>query len=268
MSTMVVARFSAEAEAESALSKISSQVPLLDSAVVNDGLRGSLMLDSLNLTQEERARCEAQLKQGGFVLVAQTTDEASAAAVLRILDGTDGGGEPVPPRSNPQAAAEAPQTPSAPQPAEAEERIPLVEEELRIGKREMVSGGARVRSFTREVPVQEEVELLHEEASISRRPVNRRLSDEELVQSGLLQDRVMEITLMREEAVVSKAAFVREEVVVTKTVERRVEQIHETVRRTEVETERLAPGERPALGFGTGDRQPLGTGEQGEDQKR
>jgi stress response protein YsnF len=53
---------------------------------------------------------------------------------------------------------------------------------------------------------------------------------------------------MREEAVVSKQAFVREELIVKKTIERRVEQIDETVRRTEVETERLPGGEsRPAF---------------------
>jgi uncharacterized protein (TIGR02271 family) len=136
----------------------------------------------------------------------------------------------------------------------AEERIPIVEEELRIGKREVLSGGARVHSFTREVPVQEEVELLHEETSVTRRPVNRRLTDEEVVQGGLLQERVVEVTQMREEAVVTKQAFVREEVVVTKNVGRRIEQINETVRRTEVETQALDPGDRPAFGgFGGGE---------------
>jgi uncharacterized protein (TIGR02271 family) len=140
-----------------------------------------------------------------------------------------------------------------------EERIPLVEEELRIGKREVVSGGTRVRSFTREVPVQEEVELLYEETSITRRPVNRRLTEEEVAQGGLLQERVVEVTQMREEAVVTKEAFVREEVVVTKNVARRVEQINETVRRTEVETQPLGPEGRTAFGgfaAGNDDRKP------------
>jgi stress response protein YsnF len=46
---------------------------------------------------------------------------------------------------------------------------------------------------------------------------------------------------MREEAVVSKEAFVREEVVVRKRVTERIEEVRDTVRRTEVETERLEP---------------------------
>jgi stress response protein YsnF len=48
---------------------------------------------------------------------------------------------------------------------------------------------------------------------------------------------MFEIAQLREEAVVSKEVVVREEVVVSKTTERRVEQIHDTVRRTMVETE-------------------------------
>jgi uncharacterized protein (TIGR02271 family) len=266
MPTTVAARFSAEGEAERALSTISSKVALVDSAVVNNGLRGSLTLDSLDLTQDERSACEAQLKRGGFLLVAQTADPAAADEVLRLLDDTGGGREPqiMDEGSHPPPAAVAPTVPAAPEPVPAtpigttaapladkaveEERIPLVEEELRIGKREVVSGGARIRSFTTEVPVQEQVELLHEETSITRRPVNRRLTEDEVLEGGLLKERVIEVTQMREEAVVTKEAFVREEVIVTKTIERRIEQINETVRRTEIETQEIEPGDRSVFG--------------------
>jgi stress response protein YsnF len=130
----------------------------------------------------------------------------------------------------------------------AEERIPIVEEELRIGTREVVRGGARVHAHVEEHPVQQEVELFAERTSVERRPTTRKLSEEELERGGLLRERVIEISEMREEAVVSKQAFVREELIVKKTIERRVEQIDETVRRTEVETERLPGGEsRPAF---------------------
>jgi stress response protein YsnF len=92
-----------------------------------------------------------------------------------------------------------------------------------------------------EVPVTEQVELLEERTSIEHRPVNRRLTEEEIAASGLLQDRVVEIAQMREEAVITKEAFVREELVVKKTIEKRVEQVHETIRRTAVEMERMEP---------------------------
>jgi hypothetical protein len=44
----------------------------------------------------------------------------------------------------------------------AEEHIPIVEEQLRVGKREVSRGGARVRSYVREVPVHEQVSLREE----------------------------------------------------------------------------------------------------------
>ena len=149
---------------------------------------------------------------------------------------------------DPKASAPA-QPAAAPAPGvEAEEHIPIVEEELRIGKREVLRGGARVRAHVEEHPVREEVELLAEHTSIERRPSTRKLSEEELEEGGLLRERVIEVSEMREEAVVSKEAFVREEVIVKKAVERRTEVIEETVRRTEIETERLPGAEsRPAL---------------------
>jgi hypothetical protein len=157
--------------------------------------------------------------------------------------------EPAPAAQSKPAPPEPARTPQVAQPAaarparpiEAEERIPIVEEELRIGKRALVRGGARVHSFMEEVPVTEQVELLEERTSIEHRPVNRRLTEEEIAASGLLQDRVVEIAQMREEAVITKEAFVREELVVKKTIEKRVEQVHETIRRTAVEMERLEP---------------------------
>jgi uncharacterized protein (TIGR02271 family) len=255
MPKTVTARFETEPEAERALAAVAAEVPLRDSAIVSSGLAGSLTLESLNLPPEERAACEQQLSKGGFLVVAQVASESRSETVLRLLHNLPPTSEPEAP-PEPQASPE-PQAPPEPQgepelPAEAvaegEERIPLVEEELRIGKREVVRGRARVRSFVTETPVHEQVELFHEEAHLERRPVNRRLSDEEVLQGGLLQERVIEITEMREEAVVTKEAFVREELVISKSIHRRVERIEETVRRTEVETERLHPEGSAAAG--------------------
>ncbi|HWH16875.1 MAG TPA: YsnF/AvaK domain-containing protein [Allosphingosinicella sp.] len=247
MPSTVIAHFDDEAEADRILSAVAAKVPLQDSAVLAPGLPGTLTLDSLDLGPEERSACEAQLKRGGFLMVAQAAGPGEAEAIVRTLD-----------EIAPQiivAALQSPERPSGPAPAAeervpvaeqaptkvAEERIPIVEEELAIGKREVRRGGARVHSYPVDVPVRQQVELLEEEASVTRRPVNRRLTEEEVVEGGLLRDRVIEIAEMREEAVVSKEAFVREELVVTKNVKPRVEQIHDTVRRTEVETEALQP---------------------------
>jgi uncharacterized protein (TIGR02271 family) len=131
-----------------------------------------------------------------------------------------------------------------------EERIPIVEEQLNIGKREVNRGGARVRSYIKETPVHEQVNLREEHVSVERRPVDRTLAGGDLGQdSDLLRDRTIEMTETAEEAVIDKEARVREELVVRKTAEEHTETIDDTVRRTEVDVdEGLREGsDRPAL---------------------
>ncbi len=129
----------------------------------------------------------------------------------------------------------------------AEERIPLVEEELLVGKREVNRGGARVRSYVRETPVHEQVSLRDEHVSVERRPVNEPIDQAELQSGDLLRDREIEMTETHEEAMVAKQARVTEEVVVRKTADQHVEQVDDTVRRTEVDIEEGST--RPAFGF-------------------
>jgi len=144
----------------------------------------------------------------------------------------------------------------------AEEHIPIVEEELRIGKREVNRGGARVRSYVREVPVHEQVSLREEHVSVERRPVNERLSSDDLNAGDLLRDRTIEMTETSEEAVVAKEAHVSEEVVVRKTAEERVEQIDDTVRRTEVDVDEglRTGGEDRSAFFGEDENRTGGAG--------
>jgi uncharacterized protein (TIGR02271 family) len=111
-----------------------------------------------------------------------------------------------------------------------EERIDLVEEELRVGKREVERGGVRVRSYVVETPVHEEVRLREEHVSIERRPV-----DHAVTGADAFTERSISMTETAEEAVVAKEARVREELVVRKDASERVEQIDDTVRRTEVD---------------------------------
>lgn len=116
-----------------------------------------------------------------------------------------------------------------------EERIPVIEEQLRVGKREVERGGARVRSYIVEEPVHEQVTLRDEHVSVERRPADQTTRAGDIGDADLLRDRDIEMTETAEEAVVAKEAVVREEVVVRKTAEERVENIDDTVRRTEVE---------------------------------
>jgi len=140
-----------------------------------------------------------------------------------------------------------------------EEQIPVVEEELRIGKREVNRGGARVRTYVREIPVHEQVNLREEHVEVERRPVNERIDPNQLNSGDLLRDRTIEMTETAEEAVVAKEAHVTEEVVVRKTAEEHVEQINDTVRRTEVEVDETGSGSGSGSAFGFGDRDRDGT---------
>lgn len=120
-----------------------------------------------------------------------------------------------------------------------EERIPLVEEEIKIGKREVETGGVRVSSHVVETPVHEQVRLRDETVEVERRPVR----DGEIKgknASALFRDRDVEVRECDEEAVVAKEAIVKEELIVRKSVDERVEKIDDTVRRTEVDVEELA----------------------------
>ena len=118
----------------------------------------------------------------------------------------------------------------------AEEHIPIVEEQLRVGKREVSRGGVKVRSYIKEVPVHEQVSLREEHVDVERRQVNQPVSAAGLT-GDVFQEISFEMTETSEEAVVAKEARVREELVVKKTAEEHVEQIDETVRRTEVDVD-------------------------------
>jgi uncharacterized protein (TIGR02271 family) len=115
-----------------------------------------------------------------------------------------------------------------------EERIEIVEEQMRIGKRLAAGGRVRVRSYVVETPVEEQVTLRDEHVSVERRTVDRAPTPAD---EALFAERTIEATETDEEAVVSKTAHVTGEVVVSKTAEERVETVRDTVRRTEVEVE-------------------------------
>ena len=116
---------------------------------------------------------------------------------------------------------------------EGGEVLPVAEEELRVGKREVGRGGVRVRSYVTERPVEEQVHLRQERVSIERRPVNRELRPGD----AAFQERTIEAVERGEEAVVSKTARVVEEIGIRKDVATETETVRDTVRRQDVEVE-------------------------------
>ncbi|HEY0060835.1 MAG TPA: YsnF/AvaK domain-containing protein [Telluria sp.] len=118
--------------------------------------------------------------------------------------------------------------------------IPVIQEELKVGKREVQRGGVRIFQRVIETPVNETIGLREEHVNVERHAVDRPVSPDDL---NAFQETTIEMRETAEEAVVEKTARVVEEVVVGKEVSGRSEQISDTVRRTEVEIEQLSPSD-------------------------
>ncbi len=137
------------------------------------------------------------------------------------------------------AAAPAPKPVTASQPSSAAtgndtDTIKVMEERLRIGKREVAAGAVRIRSYIVERPVEEQVRLHEERIHVERHPVDRAAT---AADTAAFQERTIEARATSEEAVISKEARVVEEIGIKKEASDRVETVRDTVRETKVEIE-------------------------------
>lgn len=114
--------------------------------------------------------------------------------------------------------------------------IPIIEEQMHVGKRVVQSGGVRLRSHIIEKPIEESLRLREERVFVERNPVNRAATETDL---NTFKEGVIEMTEQTEVPLVSKEARVVEEVRLNKEVQEREETIRDTVRRTDVEVENL-----------------------------
>jgi uncharacterized protein (TIGR02271 family) len=120
--------------------------------------------------------------------------------------------------------------------------IPVVQEELSVGKRVARRGGVRIHSYVQEKPVQEVIRLREERINVQRHPVNRPAERGDTA----FEERTIEVSAEGEEPVVQKRARVVEEVTVGKTVEQRDQKIDETVRRKDVRVEPMPSSQNAA----------------------
>lgn len=180
----------------------------------------------------------------GHVLLTANVDETQTDEAIRVLEGSHAIDFDKAQSDWKSAGWTAPTVATPPNVAAggADEAIPIVEERLVVGKREVDRGGVRVRSYVVETPVSEQVSLREENVSIERRPVDRALTGAE----DAFRDRSIEMTETSEEAVVGKQAYVKEELTIKKDVSQRTEEVNDTVRHTEVEVERLAGSDKLA----------------------
>ena len=190
---------------------------------------------------------------GGSTVVTVKATEANASRVMQILEShhpididerasgyglnsaTKTTATPVP-MAEPMIGTSPATSPASPAPAAAgrDKTVELSEEELVVGKRLVNRGGTRVRRFVVETPVERDITLHDETVVVERRPVaNGRVAND-----ADFADKTVEMTESHEEAVVSKTARVVEEVTLHKDAVDRVETVHDTVRREEVEIDR------------------------------
>jgi stress response protein YsnF len=219
---------------------------------VAGGLIGALT--SIGVPEDEANLYAEGVRRGGALLAlrVEETEAARAIAIMERYDpvdvdtraaewrqsgwtGFEGGTEPLAGTGTTARAQAATGT-------DEEVAIPIVEEEVKVGKRSVERGTVRVRSYVVERPVEENVELTSERLEVERRPVNRPVTAADT--RDAFREQSVEVTETEEEPVISKEAHVVEEVVLSKNVQKRQEQVRETARRSEVEVNRSTDPER------------------------
>lgn len=221
-------------------------VPEHDANFYAEGVRRGGTLVSVNATNEQANQAVAVMKRHGAVEIDKRAaqwrqdgwtgfdENATHAAFDAYSRGSLG---PSASRPDSDVTAEHERIP-AQDVRQGQVAMPVVEEKLEIGKREVERGGVRVQSRVTETPVEENVQLREEHVHVERRPVDYTFHGSE---SEAFQESIVEIKEAYEEMIVKKKARVVEEVIVGKDVEQRTETVHETLRRTDVEVERLQP---------------------------
>lgn len=267
MSSTITALFDSRADAEAAKARLQTANVDADHVQIHDKTSSGYkeqgysthndrgVWDSIKnafLPDEDRHTYEEGLRRGGVLLTADVDDERvdEAVGVLEEANSIDvderasewrssgweyAGGNGSTGSAFAQFGSDNTADRAVGTSAEREEVIPVVEEQLVVGKRDVSRGGVRVRSYVSETPVHEQVRLRDEQINVERRAVDQPLS---AADTDAFRERTIDMTATGEEAVVGKTARVVEEVVVSKTAEEHVEDVNDSVRRTDVEVDR------------------------------
>lgn len=240
-STTLMCLFHHKGQADAALNDLDrADIPASAIAVIGrDGTRDAdaQTLASLGVPSRDLAHLKDGIEGGGvLIVVSGITDQV--AAVERIFG--DHRASKID-ETAAQAVESDPSTGSAVLPlaaaAAGAATIPIVEEELAVGKRTVDRGGVRVFRRVVEMPAEETVVLREQHVVVERNAVDRPATASDLETVG--EGSVIELQETAEEAVISKSAHVVEEVLISKGTSEHVEHIEDTVRRSEIEIEQL-----------------------------
>jgi uncharacterized protein (TIGR02271 family) len=117
----------------------------------------------------------------------------------------------------------------------------LAEEHLEVGKKMVETGRTRVRRFTTESDVEQDVTLHEEHAELLRKAVSQPTAAADIDWS----DQEMEVAESKEQALVKKTARVVEEISLRTKGDDHIETIHEKLRRQQAEIEQVDAGGKP-----------------------
>jgi len=118
---------------------------------------------------------------------------------------------------------------------EDEISIPIIEENLVVGKRTVEKGAVNVRTTMTEKAVEGTVNLREENVTVERHKVDRPVDGA----TDAFQEGTFDVTTQAEVPVVSKEARVVEEVVIDKEMTEHTETVRDTVKRTDVEIDEI-----------------------------
>jgi hypothetical protein len=231
-------------------------LPYEDSATYAEGLRRGGFLVSVNASDAEYERVMDILDDEGTIDIDERADSWRAegwsgpTSTAALSGGTTDRTTEMTASSPATVPLETGTGADPVSPSRDEEIIPIAEERVNVGKREVGHGRVRVRSYVVETPVSEQVSLREEHVAVERRPVDQDIGSVK----DPFRERTIEVEERSEEPVVSKEARVKEELILKKDVEQRTETVSDTVRSTEVEVEDERG--KPVTGTGTNDRTP------------
>ncbi|BDI31542.1 hypothetical protein CCAX7_35930 [Capsulimonas corticalis] len=208
-------------------------VPKDDARLFAEGVRSGDTLEIARVDDDRATLAQEIMNQHGALDIHDAFAQRSS-----VLPAAEVGAAGIGAASLLGASAERVVAPKTGASSQDETVIPVIEEELAVGKRQIQRGGVRVFQRVEERPVNEQVTLHEEHVSVQRNPVDRPVTSADTA----FQAETLEVTSIKEVPVVSKEARVVEEVIVGKTATDRIETVHDTVRRTEVEVEDLTNG--------------------------
>lgn len=190
----------------------------------------SNFFDNLFSSNKEEAKTYSDMASRGTVVTVHATSKEEADRAARILD--EYGAIDANERAF-QYRQEVDVRPDAT--TGTDKSIPVIEEEMEVGKREVETGGVRIRSRIIERPVEEKLRLREEHVTVDRKPVNRPATEADFQN---FKEGEVELTEHEEVPVVNKEARVVEEVELKKEAREREEKVRDRVRATEVDVKK------------------------------